>query len=180
MIGDQYYRRGQVASAWALLLLLACQSAVEAVTIKPCGVQCGAEPSSWGSYRSAITKVAGGKTLDKAVGGWPFTLPWTNARKGMGYIAPNGRLRRVVAKMLSGKPVKVVVLGGSISAGAEASRKRAATDPNDVWSMVSLFLKNVSTNINLDNQGLSATKSYVISQCVDRFLPQDPDLVFME
>jgi len=164
-------------SALAFLALVA--HGALAATISPCGLQCGAEHSSWSPYRSAISKV-NGQGLSSAVGGWTYTLPWVNARKGIGYMPPNGRLRRVVAKMMSGKPVKVVVLGGSISAGASASRKRAATNPNDVWSMVSIYLKNMSSNIDLNNQGLSATKSYVISQCVDKFLPSDPDLVFME
>lgn len=40
-------------------------------------------------------------------------------------MGPRARLRRVMAEMLAGKSVEVAVLGGSISAGAVASRKMA-------------------------------------------------------
>lgn len=43
--------------------------------------------------------------------------------------------------MLAGRRVEIAVMGGSVSAGAIASRKMAAVDPNDVWSLVRLELQ---------------------------------------
>lgn len=50
-----------------------------------------------------------------------FTTPETALRKGVGYTGANFRLRRVVQELLhstrggyQAKPIKIVVLGGSI------------------------------------------------------------------
>ena len=86
-----------------------------------------------------------------------------------------------MAEMLAGRRVEVAVLGGSVSAGAVASRKMAATDPNDVWSLVRLTLqRDVNPEVDFVNNARSATKSYVTSMCLDRFLNSTADLVFVE
>jgi len=97
------------------------------------------------------------------------------------YTGPRTRLRRVMTDMLAGNKVEVAVLGGSVSAGAIASRKQAAVDPNDVWSLVRLELQNhVSPKIEFYNNARSATKSYIASLCLNRFLNSTADLVFVE
>jgi hypothetical protein len=83
--------------------------------------------------------------------------------------------------MLTGKPIEVAVLGGSVSAGAIASRKMAAVDPNDVWSLVRIHMQtNASPRISFYNNARSATKSYICSLCINRFLNATADLVFVE
>ncbi len=57
------------------------------------------------------------------------------------YTGARRRLRRVVSDMLAGKPIEVAVLGGSVSTGAVASRKNAAVNPNDCWSMVRIWMQ---------------------------------------
>jgi hypothetical protein len=97
------------------------------------------------------------------------------------YTGPNAKLRRVMAQMLSGQKVEVAVLGGSISAGAVASRKMDPDDPNDVWNLVRLELQSgVSPKIEFHNNARAATKSYITSLCIDRFLNATADLVFVE
>jgi hypothetical protein len=97
------------------------------------------------------------------------------------YTGPRTRLRRVLAEMLTGKPIEIDVLGGSVSAGAIASRKMAAVDPNDVWSLVRIHLQtNASPKIAFYNNARSATKSYIASLCINRFLNSTADLVFVE
>jgi hypothetical protein len=97
------------------------------------------------------------------------------------YTGPRTRLRRVVADMLAGKPVEISVLGGSVSAGAIASRKMAAVDPNDVWNLVRIELQtSLSPKIEFYNNARSATKSYINSLCLSRFLNSTADLVFVE
>jgi hypothetical protein len=62
----------------------------------------------------------------------------------------------------AGKPVEVTVLGGSISTGAVASRKQATVDPNDLWSMVRIYMQqNIDGSITFNNNARSATKSYI-------------------
>jgi hypothetical protein len=51
-----------------------------------------------------------------------------------------------------GKEVTVTVLGGSISTGAVASRKQAKENPNDVWSLVRLYMqKNINGELVFNN-----------------------------
>jgi hypothetical protein len=75
----------------------------------------------------------------------------------------------------------VTVLGGSISTGAVASRKQAATDPNDLWSLVRIYMqKNLDNSITFTNNARSATRSYITSLCLEKFLDDTSDLVFVE
>lgn len=46
----------------------------------------------------------------------------------------------------------MTVLGGSISTGAVASRKQAKENPNDVWSLVRIFMqKNSKGEVEFSN-----------------------------
>jgi hypothetical protein len=73
------------------------------------------------------------------------------------------------------------VLGGSISTGAVASRKQASTDPNDLWSLVRIYMqKNLDDSITFSNNARSATRSYITSLCLEKFLDDTSDLVFVE
>jgi hypothetical protein len=75
----------------------------------------------------------------------------------------------------------VTVLGGSISTGAVASRKQASTDPNDLWSLVRIYMqKNLDDSITFSNNARSATRSYITSLCLEKFLDDTSDLVFVE
>jgi hypothetical protein len=111
-----------------------------------------------------------------------YILPHTQTKpKSQSFTGPRTRLRRVMADMLAGRPVEVAVMGGSVSAGAIASRKMAATNPNDVWSLVRLQLQNhVSPQVTFVNNARSATKSYINSMCIERFVNATADLVFVE
>lgn len=58
----------------------------------------------------------------------------------------------VVRVVFPGKEVTVTVLGGSISTGAVASRKQAKENPNDVWSLVRLYMqKNINGELVFNN-----------------------------
>lgn len=121
-----------------------------------------------------------GETLGAALKGWEYTLPLEFVRKGQAYVGPSTRLRRVMDDLQSGKNVSVTVLGGSISAGAVASRKQAATDPNDLWSLVRIYMQKIDDRLVFSNNARSATKSYITSLCLDKFLDDESDLVFVE
>jgi len=148
----------------------------------------GPEPAEWTDYRAGLKglKTAQGDTVAEALGSmldWRFSVPLEAARRGLAFVGPNQRLRRVAAQMLAGRSTQVVVLGGSISTGAVASRKDDDDDPNDVWQMVQRYLeKAVSPKVNFTNEARSATKSSVTSLCLDKFLPatKSADLIFVE
>jgi lysophospholipase L1-like esterase len=146
------------------------------------------EPAEWADYRDGLKnlRTAEGEPVADALGSmldWKFSIPLEAARRGMAFIGPNQRLRRVAAQMLAGRATNVMVLGGSISTGAVASRKDDANDPNDVWHMIErYFEKRVSPRVNFTNEARSATKSSVTSMCLDKFLPasKPADLIFVE
>lgn len=108
------------------------------------------------------SNAASGATVGEALGpvlDWQYSLPLQYVRQGQSYVGPNRRLRRVMADMLAGKPVEVTVLGGSISTGAYASRKMDPVNPNDVFSMVRIYMqRNISTGVTFINNARSATK----------------------
>lgn len=144
-----------------------------------------AESPEWQVYRQNLKALtAGNETVAESLGpllSWEFSLPLEFIRRGQSYVGPNHRLRRVLADILAGKAVEVTVLGGSISTGAVASRKMDPKNPNDVWSIVRLFMqKNISNSIQFNNNARSATKSYITSMCLDRFLNDTASLVFVE
>jgi hypothetical protein len=146
------------------------------------------EPPEYSVFRSNIDSMFNadmegtvGKMLTDAMNGWPYTLPLEYVRKGQAYVGPSVRLRRVMNELREGKPIQITVLGGSISTGAVASRKQAATDPNDIWSMVRIYLqRNIDGNITFNNNARSATRSYITSLCLEKFLDNTSDLVFVE
>ncbi|KAI8475679.1 MAG: SGNH hydrolase-type esterase domain-containing protein [Monoraphidium minutum] len=166
--------RANALLAWGALVLLAAAAAA-------------AGAPEWDVYRSNLKAMRAGSgkaTVGDALGAlldYEFDLPLEFMRRAQSYVGPRTRLRRVVADMLAGKRVEVDILGGSVSAGAVASRKNDPTNPNDVWNLVRLALqKGVSPKIELRNNARSATKSYITSMCLDRFLSPAADLVFVE
>lgn len=65
---------------------------------------------------------------------YDYTLPKSQVRRGLTYFGSGHRLRRAVRKLLTGtKPMKIGLLGGSISWGQGAS-KRGVTDWFSVFS----------------------------------------------
>jgi hypothetical protein len=83
--------------------------------------------------------------------------------------------------MIAGKPVEINILGGSVSAGAVATRKMDPVNPNDVWSLVRLQLQTrLSPKVQFYNNARSATKSLIFSMCLPRWLNATADLVFVE
>ncbi|GBF91596.1 hypothetical protein Rsub_04336 [Raphidocelis subcapitata] len=168
--------------ALALALLALALVAAAAAPPKPQSP----EAPEWGVYRKNIKalRLPNGRAVGDLLGpllDYKFDLPMEFIRRAQSYTGPRTRLRRVVSDMLAGKPVEVSVLGGSVSAGAIASRKMAAVDPNDVWNLVRIQLQdNLSPKIEFYNNARSATKSYINSLCLSRFLNSTADLVFVE
>lgn len=145
------------------------------------------EPSEWTVYRTNIKSMqvaSSKKTVGDTLGKFldhEFDLPLEFMRRAQSYTGPRTKLRRVMAEMLAGKPVEVTILGGSVSAGAVASRKMDPIDPNDVWNLVRISLqKGVGPKITFTNNARAATKSYITSLCIDKFLSPTSDLVFVE
>jgi len=162
-------------SAAAACLLVAAAVAVATVH--------AAEPAGWGPYKQGVQSMrvgAAGDSVGEQLGpalDWNYDAPLDSVRRGQAFVGPNRRLRRVAADWLAGKPVEVAIMGGSISTGAVASRKMDPVDPNDSWSLVRLYMQKTNPATAFNNNARSATKSYIYSQCLPRFLNATADLV---
>ena len=76
---------------------------------------------------------------------------------------------------------KIIAAYGRCQEPLDTEHVEAATDPNDVWSLVRIAMqKGLSPKIEFVNNARSATKSYVTSLCLSRFLNSTADLVFVE
>jgi len=108
---------------------------------------------------------------------WRFKLPQLQLRKGLVYSGSGFRLRRVVHDMLSGRPVKIGVVGGSISWGHGAS-KYGLTD----WvSLLRTYMQGLFGNkVTVRNGCVPATPSSFMVMCLEMSVDADVDLVFVE
>lgn len=108
-----------------------------------------------------------------------YTLPMTQVQKSLVYTGSNYRLRRVVHDMIIGKrPIKVGAIGGSITHGAKAS----VIGETDWFSLVGKYLKTAfpRTNITTRNGALPATPSALMNMCLEQYVDEDVDLMFVE
>lgn len=108
-----------------------------------------------------------------------YTLPMTQVQKSLVYTGSNYRLRRVVHDMILGKrPIKVGAIGGSITNGAKAS----IIGETDWFSLVGRYLKTAFPKaiITTRNGALPATPSALMNMCLEQYVDEDVDLMFVE
>eukprot|EP00884_Botryococcus_braunii_P008548 jgi/Botrbrau1/17695/Bobra.0166s0119.1 len=90
-----------------------------------------------------------------------------------------GRLGRALRKLVTGQPVKVVLLGGSVAVGMGVVDRN-----NSFASLLAKWFQSFKTitgdNVQFINSAVAATTSSYASQCVDDFVPSDTDIVFLE
>ncbi|KAG2495310.1 hypothetical protein HYH03_006582 [Edaphochlamys debaryana] len=99
-------------------------------------------------------------------------------RAGLAYAGPRTRLRRFVRELLLGrKPVKIGVVGGSITYGHGTSK------PKYGWFSVFsrwLITSFPNANITARNGAIPATRSNLMVVCLEQSVDADVDLVFVE
>lgn len=108
-----------------------------------------------------------------------YTLPMEQVSKGLVYTGSNFRLRKVVRDLVvSKRPIKVGAIGGSITNGAKAS----VIGQTDWFSLVGTYLKTAfpRANITTRNGALPATPSALMNMCLEQYVDEDVDLVFVE
>jgi hypothetical protein len=84
---------------------------------------------------------------------------------------------RVLHDLQAGKPIKLGVLGGSISWGSAVARGQ-----DDWFSLVTAHLKAAfpAANVTGRNGCVPATPSSFMNMCLEQYLEEDVDLVFLE
>lgn len=111
--------------------------------------------------------------------GHAYTLPMPQVQKSLVYTGTNFRLRRVVHDLIVGKrTIKVGAVGGSITHGAKASK----VGETDWFSLVGKYLKAAFPRaaISMRNGALPATPSALMNMCLEQYVDDDVDLVFVE
>lgn len=108
-----------------------------------------------------------------------YTLPMEQVQKGLVYTGSNFRLRKVVHDLVvSKRPIKVGAIGGSITNGAKASK----IGETDWFALVGQYLKAAfpKANITTRNGALPATPSALMNMCLEQYVDEDVDLIFVE
>lgn len=108
-----------------------------------------------------------------------YVLPLEQLQKSLVYTGSNFRLRKVVHDLILAKrPIKVGAIGGSITNGAKASK----IGETDWFSLVGKYMKAAfpKANITTRNGALPATPSALMNMCLEQYVDEDVDLVFVE
>lgn len=107
-----------------------------------------------------------------------YVLPREQMQKSLVYTGSNFRLRKVVHDLILGKRIKVGAIGGSITNGAKASK----IGETDWFSLVGSYLRTAfpKANITTRNGALPATPSALMNMCLEQYVDEDVDLIFVE
>uniref|UniRef100_A0A383V5K6 SGNH hydrolase-type esterase domain-containing protein n=1 Tax=Tetradesmus obliquus TaxID=3088 RepID=A0A383V5K6_TETOB len=136
----------------------------------------------WQDYHAGLqaVKIGDKSLLDLAA---PLLLQNTTLvnpaqlRRSIGHMGGMHRLRRVLRDLQSGKQIKLGVLGGSISWGSAVER---GTD--DWFALLTAHLAAAfpAANVTGRNGCVPATPSSFMNMCLEQYLDEDVDLVFLE
>ncbi|KAI7839286.1 hypothetical protein COHA_006984 [Chlorella ohadii] len=108
---------------------------------------------------------------------WQPALSKEERLRGLSYYGSGLRLQRVAAKLLAGQPIKVVMLGGSVTGGGGASAPDLA--------YAARFFQFVNTSFPHSehvfiNRAIAASTAFLYAPCLRHHVPQDADLVVLE
>lgn len=96
---------------------------------------------------------------------------------GLVYRGSSARLRRVVSKLLHGEPVHIGTVGSSITYGTGIER-----GTSDWLTIFSSWLQGAfpAAAVTVRNGAVPLATSEYISACLDQFVDQHTDLIFVE
>lgn len=113
----------------------------------------------------------------------PFLSP-RSLERGLFSLGDRARMRRFAHKLLSGQPLSVAALGGSVTSGNGAYSRREEDKALSVGYVrrFERFLQGVSPGAAhvVKNSALSGVTSGVYSVCANDMVQQDADLVVLE
>ncbi|GLI64554.1 hypothetical protein VaNZ11_007873 [Volvox africanus] len=120
--------------------------------------------------------------LSHVLGNYKFTLPRIQIQRGQAYLGSSTRLRRVVRQLMRNtspaKPVKIGVIGGSITWGQAVMPRGEA----DWFSILSKWLLNAfpAASITTRNGCTPGVPAAYMILCLELSVDPDVDLVFIE
>ncbi|KAL4421750.1 hypothetical protein ABPG77_009733 [Micractinium sp. CCAP 211/92] len=107
---------------------------------------------------------------------WQPLLTQAEVQRGM-YYGSGGRLRALATKLRAGRPVTVVLLGGSVTNAGELSRQGLSYAARFFSFLNSTFPNPAHRFIN---RGMPSSNSGWFAPCVDTLVPPGADLVVVE
>ncbi|KIK64252.1 hypothetical protein GYMLUDRAFT_241433 [Collybiopsis luxurians FD-317 M1] len=98
-----------------------------------------------------------------------------NLARSRAYEGPNAQLKRVLRKARSKQPIKIGILGGSVSMGLGVT-------PATNWAtLYAEYIRDTyGVEVELINGSVGATTSEYMETCLLEHIPEDVDLVFIE
>ncbi|KAL4437433.1 hypothetical protein ABPG75_004572 [Micractinium tetrahymenae] len=111
-------------------------------------------------------------------------VPWTpllteqDVARGLAYYGSGRRLQAVAAKLLAGKPIKVVTLGGSVTQGSGASDAASTSYAARLFQFINAAFPH--RDHTLLNRGRGGGSSADLAACLEHILPADADLITLE
>ncbi|PRW45267.1 hypothetical protein C2E21_6426 [Chlorella sorokiniana] len=109
---------------------------------------------------------------------WQPLLTREERLRGISYWGSGGRLQRVAQKLLTGQPVKVFTLGGSVTSGGGSS---SSTKLGYVPRFFEFLQHNFPHKEHvLENKAIAASTAFMYAACLQHHVPEDADLVTLE
>lgn len=107
-----------------------------------------------------------------------YALPRSILSEAVRMHAGDGRLRRFVARWLSGEPLRIGIVGGSVANGVKAS----VVGKLDFFSLVTQALNSAlpGAQVSSRNSAFGAAGPLIYLQCFDNYVDQNVDLLFVE
>ncbi|KAI7846460.1 hypothetical protein COHA_000070 [Chlorella ohadii] len=109
----------------------------------------------------------------------PF-LSQRSLRRGLYSLGDPARMRRFVHKLLSGDPVSVSMLGGSVTAGQGAMHGGPYVARWFNWLKEISEAEGLPANHTLKNPAFGGSTSAIFTVCVNDMVQEDADLVVVE
>ncbi|KAL4421917.1 hypothetical protein ABPG77_005201 [Micractinium sp. CCAP 211/92] len=119
-----------------------------------------------------------------ALPGPDLHVPWTpmlteqDVARGLAYWGSGRRLQAVAAKLLAGKPIKVVTLGGAVAQGRGTSDAAATSYPSRLFQFINASFPH-GGHVFV-NRGRAGASSGALAACLARDVPGDADLITLD
>ncbi|KAL4422439.1 hypothetical protein ABPG75_008636 [Micractinium tetrahymenae] len=152
-----------------------CASAQPGAAAGRKGAASAAAAGGWGTASAAAQSVA--RLLRD-----PLPVPWEpllapdDVKRAEAYYGTGRALRHVAAKLLAGRPIKVYMLGGSVTAGMGRGTSKAYTE--HFFDIINASFPHPHHDFSA--KGIGGTGSGIYSACVASMVPADVDIVVAE
>ncbi|PSC68097.1 CRT (chloroquine-resistance transporter)-like transporter [Micractinium conductrix] len=109
---------------------------------------------------------------------WQRLLSPAQLRRGLSFYGSGRRIERVAARLLAGKPIKAITLGGSVTSGAGASNISVTSFPALFFTYLNATFPH--SDHEFTNKAIGGTTSGIFAACAKQMVPPGTDLAIVE